>query len=108
MKFVLLAALVAATPAAAFAAETATPAAKPATAAPAATAARLTVDTPIETIVADPAGKAVLDANLPGMTTHAAYDQFKAMSLKAVQPFSNGMITDELLTKVATALAAIK
>ena len=71
-------------------------------------AAKFTIDTPIETIAADPAGKAVLDKDLPGVTTHEAYDSFKSMSLKAVQPMSNGAISDAALAKVAADLAAIK
>ncbi len=79
------------------------------TAAPAAEAsAALTIDSPIEQLVANAASKAVLDANFPGMTAHPAYDQFKGMSLKAVQPFSNGVITDEAIAKAAEALASIK
>ena len=73
-----------------------------------ATAAKFTVDTPIETIVANPAGKAVLDANMPGLTTHQMYDAFKGMSLKQLQPMSNGKITDEGLVKLGAALATIK
>lgn len=73
-----------------------------------ATAAKFSLDTPIETLVADPAAKAVLDADIPGMTAHPAYDQFKTMSLKQLQPLSQGQITDETLTKIAGHLAAIK
>lgn len=80
--------------------------AAPATA-PAATA-KFTLDTPIEELVANEKAKAVLDSDLPGTTTHPAYDSFKSMSLRAVQPFSNGALTDELLKKVETNLAAIK
>ena len=80
---------------------------KPATAAPLA-AAKYTTDTPIETIVADPAGKAVLDATVPGITTHAMYEQFKAMSLKQLAPMSGGKITDEGLANADKALAAVK
>jgi hypothetical protein len=76
--------------------------------APATAAAKLTIDSSIEAIAADTAGKAVLDANFPGMTAHPAYEQFKGMSLKAVQPFSNGVITDEAITKATADLAAIK
>ena len=70
--------------------------------------AKYTLDTPIETIAADPAGKAVLDRDLPGLTTHEAYDSFKSMSLKAVQPMSNGALTDAALAKAGTDLAALK
>jgi hypothetical protein len=73
-----------------------------------AAAAKLSIDASIEALVADPAGKAVIDANFPGMTTHPAYDQFKGMTLKAVQPFSNGVITDEAIAKATADLAAIK
>jgi hypothetical protein len=71
-------------------------------------AVKYTVDTPIETIAADPAAKTVLDASVPGLTTHAMYDQFKTMSLKQLQPMSGGRITDEGLAKAAEALAAVK
>ncbi len=61
-------------------------------------AASLSADnTPIADIAATPAGKAALDKNLPGLTTHGAYDQFKGMSLKQVQPLSGGAITDAQL-----------
>ena len=68
----------------------------------------LTLDTPIEQIVAVPAGKAVLDKDLPGLTTHAMYDQFKTMSLKDLQPMSQGAITDDQLKKAGDDLAAVK
>ncbi len=71
-------------------------------------ATKFSLDTPIETLVADAAAKAVLDADIPGMTAHPAFDQFKTMSLKQLQPISQGQITDETLAKVATDLAAIK
>lgn len=65
-------------------------------AAAAAPAVKLSVETtPIADIAASAEGKAVLDKHFPGMTTHAAYDQFKGMSLKQVQPMSQGAITDE-------------
>ena len=72
------------------------------------TAAKFNLDTPIEALVADPKAKAVLDADLPGVSTHPSYDMFKGMSLRAVQPMSNGKLTDEALKKVETDLAAIK
>lgn len=90
---------------AAMAQQTPAPAATPAAAA---SAAKFNLDTPIEALIADTKAKAVLDADLPGITTHPALDQFKAMSLRAVQPFSNGALTDDMLKKVETDLAAIK
>ena len=76
-------------------------------AAAAATSAGLSLDTPIGEIAAAPAGKAVLDQQLPGLLTHPAYETFKAFSLKALQPYSNGLITDELLAAVEAGLKAI-
>jgi hypothetical protein len=111
MKLVAFSAVIIAMTAAPAFAQTA-PASAPAPAttpaADAAAAGKFTIDTPIATIVADPAGKAVLDADFPGMTTHPAYEQFKVLSLAAVQPLSNGMITDAQLAKAKADLAAIK
>ncbi|OAN66219.1 hypothetical protein [Sphingomonas sp. TDK1] len=90
---------------AAMAQQTPAPPAAPA-AAPAAT--KFSLDTPIETLLADEKAKAVLDTDIPGLSSHPALDQFKAMSLKAVQPFSQGALTDEVLKKVETDLAALK
>lgn len=105
MKLVVVSAALTALIATPLAAQTpGVPAAQPA---PASTA-KFNLDTPIETIVADPAGKAVIDADIPPLTTHPAYDQFKTMSLRALQPLSNGALTDEQLKKVETDLAAIK
>lgn len=76
---------------------------------PAATAlAKFGLDTPIEALVADEKAKAVLEANLPGVTTHPSYEMFKGMSLRQVQPYSEGKLTDELLKTVEAHLAEIK
>lgn len=72
------------------------------------TATAFTIDTPIERLVADAKAKAVLEKHLPGIDQHPAYGQFKTMSLKALQPFSQGAITPESLEKIAADLAAIK
>lgn len=86
-------------------------AAVPAVAGPAssgaAAAAKLSADTPIEVIAANPAGKAVLDAQLPSLAAHPMYDAFKAMSLRQLQSMSNGAITPEAVEKVDAALKAL-
>jgi hypothetical protein len=79
----------------------------PTPAAPAA-AAKFTLDTPIQDIVADAAGKAVLEKDLPGLIGLPQYETFKAISLKQLQAYSDGKLTDEMLAKTATDLAAIK
>jgi len=106
MKLAFSAMILAMTAAPAFAQTEPAPA--PAPAADATATSKFTLDTPIETIAADPAGKAVLDADFPGMTSHPAYEQFKVMSLAAVQPLAQGQITDEQMAKAKTDLAAIK
>ena len=70
-------------------------------------AALSTETTPIETLVANPAAKAELEKNIPGITTHEAYDQFKAMTLTQVAPMSQGALTDEIIKKVQADLDAL-
>lgn len=82
--------------------------AAPAPAEAAAPAPKYSVNTPIEQLLADPAAKAVLEASIPGISMHPSLDQFKAMSLTEVQPYSAGAITDEIIATVKTNLAAIK
>jgi len=85
----------------------AAPAPAPA-ASPAAAAAKLTLDTPIQDIVADAQGKAVIDKHLPGLIGLPQYEMFKGLSLKQLQPYSDGKLTDEILAKTAADLASIK
>lgn len=109
MKFVLTAAALACAPVAAFAQSTPAPAPTPAPAAAPAPAAKFSADTPIEALIANADAKAVLTAiGLGDIDKHPAYEQFKAMSFRGVQPFSDGKITDELLAKLDTDLAKIK
>ena len=70
--------------------------------------AKLSIESPIAALVENAATKAVIDTNFPGMTAHPAFEQFKVMSLKELQPLSGGVITDEAIAKAATELAAIK
>ena len=73
-------------------------------------AAAFTIDTPIEVLMADERAKAVVAKHFGGqdLAQHPAYEQFKSLSLKAVAPFSQGLITEEMLAKIAADLAAIK
>ena len=104
MKTVLALALAAAV--AVPAAAQTTPAPAPA---PAPAAATFTVDgTTIEALAADPRAKAVVDKELPQLLSHAAYDQFKTMTLSALAPMSQGSITDEKLAAIQAELAKIK
>jgi hypothetical protein len=77
-------------------------------AAPVAAAAKFTLATPIEQIVADPVARAALESVLPGLSNHPSYDVFKAISLKDLAPYSEGKLTPELLTKAEAALATVR
>jgi hypothetical protein len=65
------------------------------------------LDLPIERIAADPAGRSVLDANLPQVLGHANYETFKAMSLRQLQPLSQKQLTDEALARTESGLATV-
>ncbi|WP_394654287.1 hypothetical protein [uncultured Sphingomonas sp.] len=81
--------------------------AAPETAAPAA-AAKFTLDTPVATLMADARAKAAVDAVLPGVDAHPAYEQFKAMSLNQLAPMAPNLLTADALAKVKIGLDAIK
>jgi hypothetical protein len=49
----------------------------------------------------------VLDRDLPGLTTRPEYPMFKAMTLKQMQPMSNGKITKANLAKIQADLASV-
>jgi len=100
---IFFAALMAAAPALA----QGTAATAPATAAPASDA-KFNLDTPLQDIVADEKGKAVIEKHFPGMIALPEYEMFKAISLSQLQPYSNGKITDEMLAATAKDLAEIK
>ena len=70
-------------------------------------AAALTIDTPIETLLADEDAREVVLAEMPDLEENPYYPQIKGMSLKAVQPYSQGAITDEMLTNIEAGLAEI-
>ena len=70
-------------------------------------AVKYTLDTPIETLVADARAKAVLDSDLPDLTNHPQYDQFKSMSLTVLSSFAPDKLTPDRLGKVKTDLAKL-
>lgn len=82
--------------------------AQTAPAAPTAPAAKFNLDTPVETIAADPAGKAALDGTIPGLTTHAQYEMFKGMSLNQLSGVAPDKLTPDILAKAAAELAKVQ
>jgi hypothetical protein len=67
----------------------------------------LSIDTPLEVVVATPKAKAVLDADIPGLTVHPMYDKFKGDSLRVLAPKFGGAISEKDLAKVQADLAAL-
>ena len=75
--------------------------------APAAAAGKFSVETtPIGTIVANPAGKAVLEKEVPALSQYL--DQIKDMTLAQLAPMSQGAVDDAKLKAIQAGLDAIK
>jgi hypothetical protein len=66
-----------------------------------------TLDTPIKDLIADPGAKAVLDKDLPGLSSDENLAKFQDKSLRQFQPMTGGQLTDELLAKVGSDFAAM-
>ncbi len=63
--------------------------------------AKYSIDkTTVGDLMADPAAKAILDKDLPGLTSDARIEQAKGMTLKDIEPYSEGKIDDAALAKV--------
>ena len=79
----------------------------PTAAAPAAAAGPMSVEkTPIGTLIANPAAKAVLEKVVP--TIDQYYDQIKEMTLAQVAPMSQGALDDAKLKEIQAQLDQIK
>src|SRR5256885_13221341 len=66
-----------------------------------------TLETPIEVIVANPRGEAVINKYIPKLLSNPNYGSFKGMSLKTLAMFSRGQLTDEKLALVKADLGAL-
>lgn len=79
------------------------------TAPPAAPAARYsTASTDIGTLVDTPATKAVLDKALPGFSDNPQLPMARSMTMRQIQQFAPDQLTDEVLAKIDSELAALK
>lgn len=76
--------------------------------APAKTAKYSIDQTPIGTLLDTPATKAILDKHLPGFSSNSQVEMARGMTLKQVQPFAGGMISDEALAKIDADLAVVE
>lgn len=81
--------------------------APPPASSPAPASQALSIETPIEVLVSIPAAKAVLDADIPGLTVHPMYDKFKGENLRVLAPKFGGAISANDVAKVQADLAAL-
>ncbi|MCU6453653.1 hypothetical protein LPN01_06150 [Sphingomonas sp. A2-49] len=73
-----------------------------------AAATGFSLDTPIATLIADPRAKAVLDRDVPGLSSDENLPKFEGLSLRKLAPLSGGQMTATLLAQVERDLAAIE
>jgi len=64
--------------------------------------------TPIETLAADPAARALVIKHFPTLLDHPSYSMFKSMPLKAIAPYSQGAITNEALAALQADLDGLR
>jgi para-nitrobenzyl esterase len=110
MRIITLAAglALAAVSTAAFAQDAAAPAAAPAAAAAAPAADHYSSGgTPIGSLLDDPAAKAVLSKYIPDIVNNSQIDMARGMTLKDVQQYSQGALSDDALTKIDADLAKL-
>lgn len=82
--------------------------AAPATPATPATAQAWSVETTtVAQLMANPAAKGVIDRHLPGFSAHPMIGQAGPMTLRQIQGFTQGQITDAHLTAIQAELAAL-
>ena len=76
----------------------------------AATAAhgRLSIDTPLTDLMADPRTRKVMDRHLPGVKDNPHYAMIEGMSLRELAPMSQGKLTPEALAKIEAELQAVQ
>lgn len=70
-------------------------------------AAKLTIDSTIEALMANEAAKAIVLKHLGPIDSHPMYGQFKGMTLPQLQPMSGGQISADTIEKIKGELAAL-
>lgn len=67
-----------------------------------------TASTPIGTLLDDPRARVIVDRHIPNTSTDRRIYFARKMTLKALQKFANGQISDHQLAAVDTDLAKLK
>ena len=70
------------------------------TTAPTPPPARLCIDSPIRDLLANPAAVAVLDKDMPGMTSDPRLDMVKSMSMRQIARFPEAHLDDAKLARI--------
>ena len=79
----------------------------PAPAAPAPAKSYTTADTPIGTLLDDPAAKAIIEKHIPQLLSGGQIDQARPLTLKAIQQYAPEVFTDKLLADIDADLAKL-
>ena len=64
--------------------------------------------TAIGEILDSPAAKAIVEKHLPGFSAHPQIDMARSFTLKVVQGFQPGMITDDILARIDADFAELQ
>ena len=59
----------------------------------------------VEQLLADAKAKPIVEKHIPGIAEHPSYEMFKGMTLVELKPFSEGVITDDILAAIKSELA---
>lgn len=65
------------------------------------------IETDVGTLLDNEQTRAIIEQILPGLSTHPSIGMARGMPLVTVAQFSGGLITSELLAKVAEELAKL-
>jgi hypothetical protein len=57
----------------------------------------VTINSSLKELLADPKAKAILEKHFPGFSSNPQLQMAMGMTLKQIQPFSKGVITDDKL-----------
>jgi hypothetical protein len=66
-----------------------------------------TAETDIGTLLDDPAARAVVDKHIPGLSSRDQIDMARSMTLKGIQQYDSGTITDKALAEIDADLAKL-
>ena len=67
----------------------------------------VTINSSLKDLLADPKAKAILEKHFPGFSSNPQLQMAMGMTLKQIQPFSQGAITDDKLKLVEADLKKI-